>query len=380
MSDPVAVGINMDSGKTDFRLQNQKMMLTYKTHICKESYKLWIHEMFDAYKPKFLEIAHEIGDSSGTPYEHSHVLIDWGKAFQSKNARCLDYMEIHPHIKTVKTSSHWRNSVAYLAKEDESLAHLKVKYIPTVDRIWGSDTLEEALVHNVHKPNDVTGVMAIWKMKPKELVPMPYTPHEWQNDMFEKIDKPRSWHDRKIIWIYETKGNTGKSHFALYWSRIDPKRFYYVNQVGGAHNFATIVKTAVAGGWEGHCMFVDLSRADKDHAIYQPLEMLKNGCVTATKYEGGTTDLGGRPHIVVLANWPPDVSQMSLDRWDIYTIDESLNCPGHECYMSLKLRTLNIKSVRAEFARLNSVGPNRGTNAHYRFFDDDDVGQDPDDM
>lgn len=309
-----------------FRLQNQKMMLTYKTHLNKAEYKQHIYGTFQNYVPKFFEIAHENGDETN-PYFHSHVLIDWGKAFQSTNARVFDYKvmdeTIHPHIKPLKSMTHWRNSVQYIAKEDPSLEHLKKEGIPITDRVWQCDTIEEALLNNVHKPSDVSGILTLFKMKPAEEKPkMPYEPYTWQKELFEKVDKPTSYESREITWIFETKGNTGKSYFGEYWFRTDPKRFYYTNAIGSTKDFATIIKTAVSSGWNGHCIIIDLTRSheEKDY-IYAPLEQVKGGCITSTKYEGGTIDLGGRPHVVVLANWPPNFSKLSLDRWDCNEID-----------------------------------------------------------
>lgn len=336
----------IENERRTFRIQNQKMMLTYKTHLNKDEYMGYMLATFDAYAPKFFEIAHENGDETN-PYPHSHVLIDWGKAFQSKNTRVFDYKDIHPHIQPLKSMTHWRNSVQYIAKEDISLAHLKTDGIPIADRIWSCETLEEALLKNAKKPNDVPGIMALFKLKPHEEKPkMPYTPHLWQKQLYEKIDKPTSWSSREITWVYETVGNTGKSYFGEYWSRTDPKRFYYINAVSSARDFATVIKTAVNSGWGGHCLLIDLTRSHEDRdSLYIPLEMIKSGIITATKYEGGTIDLGFRPHVVVFANWPPNISKLSLDRWDINKIeyvDNDLDVLG--------LRVLNIREAHAPSA------------------------------
>jgi len=46
------------------------------------------------------------------------------------------------------------------------------------------------------------------------------------------------------------------------------------------------------------------------------MEAIKNGLVTNTKYQGGTT-INQRPHLIVMANFLPQVSRLSIDRWDI---------------------------------------------------------------
>jgi hypothetical protein len=58
--------------------------------------------------------------------------------------------------------------------------------------------------------------------------------------------------------------------------------------------------------------------ADRD-SIYTLLESIKNGRLTCTKYSG-TTLRFERPHIVVFANWTPQIELISRDRWNIKEI------------------------------------------------------------
>ena len=54
--------------------------------------------------------------------------------------------------------------------------------------------------------------------------------------------------------------------------------------------------------------------------FYVYLEEIKDGFITATKYQGGTS-LFRSPHLVIFANWPPIVEgTLSFDRWDIREI------------------------------------------------------------
>lgn len=356
------------STKSNFRLQNQKMLLTYKTHVDKNAFKGFFVEKFGkTYKPTFFEIAHETADESN-PYLHSHILIDWGKAFQSKDCRIFDIRDltdpniiIHPHIQPLKSKLHWRNAIKYIAKEDPSLAHLKLG-VSIVDTVWNCESLEDALTANLGKFSDVPGIISLYRLKPSEKQQMSYEPFTWQTQLLEKITKPTSCFDRKIIWCFEKTGGTGKSYFGEYWFRTDPKRFYYVNQLAGAHHFATIMKTAVSNGWNGHCLFVDLTRSHEDHSIYIPIEMAKSGLITATKYEGGTIDLGRRPHIVIFANWPPDVSKLSMDRWDINHITPK-NQHSADSVCDYILHALNITEARAAY----------GDRRNQNWYDVDDI-------
>jgi len=57
--------------------------------------------------------------------------------------------------------------------------------------------------------------------------------------------------------------------------------------------------------------------------IYQALEELKDGMVTSEKYKGRTIYFD-YPHLVCLANYIPNISSMSKDRWDIRTIQNEM--------------------------------------------------------
>lgn len=65
------------------------------------------------------------------------------------------------------------------------------------------------------------------------------------------------------------------------------------------------------------CIF-DLSRtqAEKIDAIYMAMEQFKNGRIFSPKYHSATK-VFRTPHVVVFANYPPDLSKLSQDRWDI---------------------------------------------------------------
>lgn len=112
--------------ESKFRLQNQRILLTYSGHLDKLEYVAWITSKIK-YKPVFIRLAHETGDNGD--YLHTHVLIDFGKSFQTRSCRYFDYQGdievLHPHIKTIKTKIHFENAMVYLSKEDPENADLK---------------------------------------------------------------------------------------------------------------------------------------------------------------------------------------------------------------------------------------------------------------
>lgn len=124
----------------------------------------------------------------------------------------------------------------------------------------------------------------------------------WQSDLQAELAMPVT--PRIIIWIYDLIGNVGKSYFAL---NSDPEA-YYVS--GGKHSdiyYAYDCQKKV---------FFDWPRSSEDTFPYAVLEKIKDGCIFKAKYESSVVRFPS-PHIVVFANFRPDESKLSLDRWDI---------------------------------------------------------------
>jgi hypothetical protein len=145
---------------------------------------------------------------------------------------------------------------------------------------------------------------------------MPNKP--WQTDLITFLENnPPTY--RQIIWYFDPTGNTGKSHLTKYLCVTMPTKYHFVNVCGGSRDFATNILNAINRGWSSHCILFDLARDSESKSIYEPLEHVKNGMITATKYQGQSFYFTP-PHVVVLANFLPNVLKLSIDRWHIIHI------------------------------------------------------------
>ena len=68
------------------------------------------------------------------------------------------------------------------------------------------------------------------------------------------------------------------------------------------------------------CVFFGLSRDDASYVSYKSIEILKDGIGFSGKYEAHDI-LFNPPHVVILSNFAPNLSSLSLDRWIITHID-----------------------------------------------------------
>lgn len=116
--------------------------------------------------------------------------------------------------------------------------------------------------------------------------------------------------DRKIIWVYDTVGNIGKSWFAK-----------YLVAKHGAARFPNCRTQDLAMAYKGEPIVAfDFSRTVEGRINYSVIESLKDGEIFSSKYESRVKRFG-TPHIICFANWAPCIQSMSADRWSIRCMD-----------------------------------------------------------
>lgn len=116
---------------------------------------------------------------------------------------------------------------------------------------------------------------------------------------------------RQVNWYWEATGNVGKSYFALNFKHIGGRYGYVVT--GGRHS-------DIFYGYDYEpVVFFDWTRDNQETVPYSVMESFKNGYYLNTKYESAPVRFSV-PHVVVFANFPPDISKLSIDRWNIFQI------------------------------------------------------------
>jgi len=126
----------------------------------------------------------------------------------------------------------------------------------------------------------------------------------WQSRMLDVVTGPV--HDRSVYWIHEPVGNVGKSFFANYLVALHGAVVF----TGGK-----LADIAHAYRMEPVVIF-DLSRtqSDKIDHVYAAIENFKNGRFFSPKYQS-ETKVFDVPHVLVMANWEPNMFALSSDRW-----------------------------------------------------------------
>jgi len=129
----------------------------------------------------------------------------------------------------------------------------------------------------------------------------------WQDKLEVIISQPAD--DRKIIWIYGERGNEGKSTYA---KKLFTEGWFYTR--GGK---VQDILYGYAMKPKAHVVF-DIPRSQKDYINYSVIEQLKDGLCTSIKYEPIMIARFQPIHVVVMANFKPnmgeDSAQLSEDR------------------------------------------------------------------
>lgn len=304
------------------KFENRRVLLTYKTHLDKDDFVIWLEDKI-GFKTTFIRLAHESGDTA-VGYPHTHVVIDFGKSFRTKDMLYFNYLNIHPHIRVLKSAKALHDAKLYIAKEDPENKDLIEIKTPMAERIWEKENLQDAL-REIRFPSEAPGMIALFKAKAAEAPTIPewrLPKQNWQLEFMEKFKYPSNEENcRKVFWLFDTIGGCGKSAVADYLAITKPKDWFTTGAFGAARDASTILMSAIDKGWSGHGIIIDLPRQAQNHeGFYTVLEDLKNGRITATKYAGSVSYLKRIPHVIVFANWKPAFWKLSKDRWVLIEI------------------------------------------------------------
>lgn len=141
-----------------------------------------------------------------------------------------------------------------------------------------------------------------------------WSPWKWQTALIDVVSGPVD--PRKIHWIWETKGNAGKSTLALWLvfhknaCLLEPSK-----KADMAHVWVNSLSDLVV---------FDCTRATEKAAImpaYALAEKIKDGAIFSGKYASRTV-VFKKPHVIFFANFKPDMTAWSADRYDVTELDQ----------------------------------------------------------
>lgn len=139
--------------------------------------------------------------------------------------------------------------------------------------------------------------------------------YEWQKKIIDICDTDPD--DRSIYWIFEKKGNSGKTSLCK----------YIVKNYNALvlSNSAKDMKNGIIGyhkstGWYPDIVIINIPRSvNQEFLSYTGIEEIKDGLFYSPKYEGGMVHMAS-PHVFIFSNEKPDTDMLSADRWKIIKV------------------------------------------------------------
>lgn len=157
-----------------------------------------------------------------------------------------------------------------------------------------------------------TEVPTAWDMKAIKDSPFP-----WQKSIITWVSKKCN-NDRKIVWIYDPAGCSGKTKLIKYCLQ---EKLAIPIQYGAARDLMNMIYQNKGA----NAYMFDLTRCKPKQMpgddIYSTMEAAKNGMVQNTKYETGFATFDP-PHMFIFANVKPEFSKLTRDRWQVLCINE----------------------------------------------------------
>nr|QIH29497.1 replication initiator protein [Parsley severe stunt alphasatellite 4] len=129
---------------------------------------------------------------------------------------------------------------------------------------------------------------------------------EWKSRVEEAISDTAS--PRQLLWVYGPTGGEGKTTFA----KMLITRGWFYSRGGKKDDVAySYIEDPTR-----HVVF-DIPRDMQEYCNYSLIEMMKDRIIISNKYEPVTNCQLGNIHVIVMANFLPDVTKISEDRLNI---------------------------------------------------------------
>lgn len=141
-------------------------------------------------------------------------------------------------------------------------------------------------------------------------------PYPWHSYLLSKLTE--DWDARKIYWVWDPNGSTGKTYFQkyLFWSRQKDVLILPIASVKDV----TYLPSQNPNASIILCNFTPtFCRADALGEIYSAIETIKDGLFSAVKYKSRMVSTTP-PHIMIFSNFLPSITSMSEDGWEILRV------------------------------------------------------------
>ena len=215
-----------------------------------------------------------------------------------------------------------KECLRYITKQDSSsvLVNIPLKETSTLYRAELYKKLEKTTVnwsdfipstiHATERKIFEDSVKENRLLKDKEIMAKKVqglTLRPWQEECLKLLSDSEG-DDRSVFWFTDYEGGQGKSKLC---------QFLFAKKEAAIFHDVDYKNNSFIYNREPYVLF-DFPRIYKPNDL-RLIEDLKNGCLKVTKYESKRLVFDS-PVCVVFSNSLPDTTMLSMDRWQIYTI------------------------------------------------------------
>lgn len=195
------------------------------------------------------------------------------------------------------------------------------------DAVKEGATMEELMEQHSNVVAKHPGFVSLYRSrhaKKQKIIPNGF--RKWQKWTIHLVN--RDPHEREVYWFYDPEGGNGKTWMSKYLIQQYPGQIFYSN--GG--------KAAdILFGYQGEKVVIfDYTRDYQEYVGYGAMEQLKNGIMYSPKYQSVLKHFD-TPHVIIFANFKPDFTKLSKDRWRI------IEFVNHEVYLKYELNGEQIE-------------------------------------
>lgn len=154
--------------------------------------------------------------------------------------------------------------------------------------------------------------------------------------------------ERTVHWVYDKEGCMGKTVFSKY---LYAKQNAIIATGGAAKDIACLLAGLVKSmpGKPGRDLneqttFIFNFPRSTEGVSWKAIEMVKDGLVTSPKYESSTL-VFNCPHVICFSNELPEMTKLSADRWNVWTIEDSQLVPYPPKDTSFNDELLDLQGV-----------------------------------
>ena len=180
-----------------------------------------------------------------------------------------------------------------------------------------SRVLSEGEVHEECLTQEYKYALELYKQHEKRIDVKAVILRPWQRDAFKLLQQPPN--DRTVVWIYDERGNIGKSWFQNYVEAYYGRSRIFRCDLRTKHKDVCHILKNRSLSTVDIFLFNDTRSIVTDtKVVYRILEDIKDGAATASKYDTKVVKFKTPNQVVVFSNTIPEKKNLSIDRWQIF--------------------------------------------------------------